>query len=174
MNKILIAILMTAVLAASSFAGEPDTAAVAEQMKSLEAMCEASASDRTARQTAEPLYDRLGGYDRILALTTEVVRLHENNEAIKGMLVHVDPAALAKHVADFIAAGTGGTTKYTGRDLPSSHAHLNLTDADFLSAGGDIITAMQTLKYGQEEIDDLVCIFVSLKDQVVFTDTNKK
>jgi len=43
-----------------------------------------------------------------------------------------------------------------------------LTDAHFLSAGDDIIKAMQSMKYGQEEIDELVCTFVSLKDQVIF------
>ena len=173
-TKILITILLSMVLAATAVAGDKGTATVQEQMASLEASCTASAAGRAARHEAEPLYDRLGGYDRILALTTEVVRLHEQNETIKRTMVHVDPAALAKHVADFIAAGTGGTAEYTGRDLPSSHVDLNLTDADFLSAGGDIITAMKSMKYGQEEIDELICIFVSLKDQVVFADTGKK
>ncbi len=98
----------------------------------------------------------------------EVVRLHGINDEIKHTLEGVDREALAKHVADFIAVGTGGTAKYTGRDLPSSHAHLELTDAHFLSAGDDIIKAMQSMKYGQEEIDELVCTFVSLKDQVIF------
>ena len=40
-------------------------------------------------------------------------------------------------VADFVASGTGGraTHAYTGRDMPSSHRDLNLTNADF-SVGG--------------------------------------
>ncbi len=114
------------------------------------------------------LYERLGGYDKILEMTTEVVRLHSINPTIIPMLKGVDHAGLAKHVADFVAAGTGGTAKYTGRDMPSSHAHLKLTDADFLSAGGDIVTAMTSLGYGQNEIDEFLCIMVSLKDQVVF------
>ena len=66
-----------------------------------------------------------------------------------------------------MAAGTGGTQQYRGRDMVASHTHLRLTDADFLSAGGDIVKAMQTQGYGPEEIDEVVCILVSLKDQVV-------
>ena len=31
----------------------------------------------------------------------------------------------------------------------------------------DIVTAMQSMDYGQDEIDEVVCILVSLKDQVV-------
>ena len=84
------------------------------------------------------------------------------------MFVRTDSEKLAKHVADFVAAGTGGTAQYTGRDMPSSHAPLKLTDKDFLSAGGDIVGSMQSLGYGQNEIDEFVCILVSLKDQVVF------
>ena len=139
-----------------------------EHMTELQGMCEGSQDARTARQAHKALYDRLGGYDRILELTTEIVRLHAINDEIKHTVFGVDHAQLAKHVADFMSAGTGGTAKYTGRDLPSSHMKMNLTDADFLSAGGDVVKAMQNMKYGQDEIDEIVCILVSLKDQVVF------
>ena len=74
------------------------------------------------------------------------------------MFEHVDGEKLARHGADFMAAGTGGSAKYTGRDMPTSHAHLGLTDADFLSAGGDIVKAMQSMEYSQDEIDEVVCL----------------
>jgi hemoglobin len=75
-------------------------------------------------------------------------------------------------VADFVAAGTGGTEVYTGRPMPAAHADLKLTDADFLSAGHDIVTAMQSMGYGQNEIDEILCILMSLKNQVVFTEAH--
>jgi len=144
---------------------EPTTA---EKMAGLQTMCTETEEARTERQAADSLYNRLGGYDRILELTTKVVANHRVNEEIKRTMEGVDDKMLAKHVADFVAAGTGGTAEYTGRDLPSSHAHLKLTDADFLSAGGDIVKAMKSMEYGQNEIDEFLCILVSLKDQVVF------
>lgn len=162
--------LMTGLLAALSLgpaaAGEAPT--VAEKMAGLQGMCAESADARAQRQAAEPLYDRLGSYEKIHALTTEIVKRHNENPEIKHMFTNVDSKALATHVADFLAAGTGGTATYSGRDMPAAHAHLDLTDADFLSAGGDIIGAMKALGYGQNEIDEVVCILVSLKDQVVF------
>lgn len=168
-NRITILLALFVLLAAgSSLAGEDAKASVAEQMAALEASCAASAETDEARRAESPFYDRLGGYDRIHALTKEIVRLHALNPDIKHLLDGVDYDLLAKHVADFVAAGTGGAEKYTGRDLPSSHAHLHLTDADFLAAGGDIIQAMKNLEYEQQEIDEMVCILVSLKDQVVF------
>ena len=163
--------LMVFVMAAISALGvnaEENQPTVAEQISGMQAMCAATEEARTQRQVDEPLYFRLGGYDRIHEFTTEVVRLHDQNPTIMGMLTHVDNDALAKNVADFIAAGTGGPESYTGRSLPASHANLKLTDADFLSAGGDIVTAMKTMGYGEDEITEFVCILVSLKDQVVF------
>lgn len=145
-----------------------DDAAVAEHLNALQTMCTESADARADRQAKSSLYDRLGGYDKILQLTTGVVKRHEQNEEIKHTMKGVDPDLLAKHVADFVAAGTGGTAQYTGRSLPASHAHLELTDAHFLAAGGDIVATMKEMKYGQNEIDEFLCILVSLKDQVVF------
>ncbi len=156
-------ILMAAIPA---LAGNAPT--TAEKMVGMQNMCEETASARAERQNEKSLYERLGGYDKIYKLATEIARRHYINESIKHMFVGVDKEMLIKHVADFVAAGTGGTATYSGRDMPSTHAHLKLTDADFLSAGNDIVNSMTTLGYGQNEIDEFVCILVSLKDQVVF------
>lgn len=164
--KTLAILAMVALTSGLASAGAP--ADVAEQMAGMKQMCADTAEARAQRQAENPLYNRLGGYDKIHQFTTEVVRLHNQNDAIKHMFTHVDSEALAKHVADFVSAGTGGTATYAGRDMPSTHDHLDLTDADFLSAGGDIVTAMKTMGYGENEIEEMVCILVSLKDQVVF------
>jgi len=171
MNKQIItqaamACVLMLVFATASSAG--NSKATNEQISALASMCSETASLRADRQAADSLYNRLGGYDKILEFTTEVVRRHNINDSIKHMFTNVDPKLVAKHVADFVAAGTGGTTQYTGRTLPASHAHLDLSDADFLSAGGDIVNAMKTVGYGQNEIDEMLCILMSLKDQVVF------
>jgi len=140
---------------------------VAEQIAGMQAMCAETADARAQRQAEKPLYDRLGGYDRIHEFTREVVRLHFENKALDRIMVGIDGDTLAKRVADFAAAGTGGPQTYTGRSMPAAHEHLHLTDADFLAAGGDIVKAMQTMGYGEDEINEFVCILVSLKDQVV-------
>jgi hemoglobin len=164
-SAVLLALLL--VLTPAVVAASEDEPSVAEQMQSLQQGCHDSAAAREKRHSETPLYQRLGGYDKILDLTREIVRLHNQNEAIRHLFSNVDGEALAESVADFMAAGTGGEQRYTGRDMPSAHAHLELTDADFLAAGGDIVKAMQDKAYGQEEIDEVVCILVSLKDQIV-------
>ncbi len=158
--------LVSTLSAVASFSGEAPI--VDEQIAAMQAMCAGTEEARAQRQTENPLYHRLGGYDKIHDLTTEIVRLHNQNTAIKAMFTDVNSAELATHVADFVAVGTGGSETYAGRSLPDTHINLHLTDADFLSAGGDIVTAMTGMGYGENEINEVVCILVSLKDQVVF------
>lgn len=182
MTAALAASLFLLVLCPPSFAADKDKApakepTVEEQLHYLTTMCAATDSARTARHAAKPLYERLGGYDKIYALTTEIVRLHRENEALDRIMKGVeDDDLLATRVAQFMSAGTGGAdeVEYEGRDLVSSHKHLKLTDADFLAAGGDVIQAMKNKGYGEDEINEVVCILMSLKDKVVLKEDQDK
>ena len=151
--------------AGGAVAGDAPT--VAEQVGGMQKMCSDTAEARAQRQAEKPLYFRLGEYERIHEFTTEVVRLHFINDALTPIMTGIDGERLAKNVADFVSTGTGGPKVYTGRDMTSAHARFKMTDADFLAAGGDVVTAMQSMGYGQDEIDEFVCILVSMKDLVV-------
>jgi hemoglobin len=159
--------LMVLSLGSVATANPNDAPSVEEQIAGLQQMCADTADARAQRQAEKPLYDRLGGYDKIESCIEEVVRLHFENPALDRIMTGIDGEKLAKNVTDFVSTGTGGPKVYTGRDLPTAHARLHLTDSDFLAAGGDIVQAMQTMEYGQNEIDEFVCILVSMKDLVV-------
>ena len=95
--------------------------------------------------------------------------MHLKNDAVKHFFDESDTTEVADRVAKFIISGTGGPTVYEGPDLTSSHAAMKLTNADFLAAGGDIVQAMQNLGHGQDEIDELICALVAMRDQVVLS-----
>lgn len=166
-NHKLIGAALVIGLAATGLATAGDQPTVDEQMAGLVAMCDESQDARAARQAAEPLYDRLGGYDQIYELTTEIVRLHSINPDFERFWGSVDEERLTKNVTDFVSSGTGGPKVYTGQDMPTAHAHLELSSADFLSAGSDVTQAMMNMGYGEAETQELVCILVSMKDLVI-------
>lgn len=142
-----------------------------EQVKGLEQMCEQNAADRTARHAEKSLYERLGKEEGIHKLTEEIVRLHLENEHIKHMFEGLDNDVVAQRVAEFMISGMGGPAVYENRPtLPDSHRHLKLTNADFMTAGGDVIQAMKNLEYGQNEIDEVVCALVGLRPMVVLAE----
>jgi len=153
-------------LAVPVLAGDAPT--VAEQIAGMEKMCTETSQARGERQEKDPLFNRLGGDEKIAELFYNVAARHRVNEPIKHFMDGVDDDMLVEHLVEFVSAGTGGGAEYTGMSMPKAHGHMNLTDAHFLAAGGDIVAAMQEMKYGQNEIDEFVCILVSLKGQVVF------
>lgn len=161
-----VAMVSAAVFTSANVAAEKKPT-VDEQISGMKTMCAETEQVRNDRHAANPLYNRLGEYDKIHRFTSEVVRLHFENSDLDRIMEGIDGDRLAKNVADFVSTGTGGPKIYEGRDMPSAHANLQLTDADFLAAGGDIVQAMQNMGYGQPEIDEFVCILVSMKDLVV-------
>lgn len=161
------ALALVVILFAAGVGIAGDEPTVDEQMAGLAQMCADSEAARAARQAEKPLYFRLGEYDKIEELTTEIIRLHSINPDFERFWSTVDEQRLVKNVSDFVSTGTGGPKVYEGRDMPTAHAHLELSKADFLSAGGDVMLAMQNKGHGEDEIQELVCILVSMKDLVI-------
>ncbi len=150
--------------AATEASAEPT---VDEQIQTLDEMCADASEAMTLRQEAQSLYDRAGGRDAISQVVKETVRLHLENDKIKHLFEGVDTEQLNQQVTDFLVVATGGEGQYTGRDMAAAHAELNLTNDDFLAAGGDLNQAMQTSGWGEDESQELLCAFVGLRADVV-------
>jgi hemoglobin len=140
---------------------------VPEQVKGLEERCAQTAQARAERHAQKSLHQRLGGDEKIHGLIREVVRLHLENPSIRHFFEGKDKELVATRVAEFLISGTGGANVYEGPGLRASHESMKLTDADFLSAGGDVMKAMKNLGYAEPEIDEVVCALVALREQVV-------
>jgi hemoglobin len=81
----------------------------------------------------------------------------------------VDTNKLAAHVTAFFAAGTGGPAKYEGRDMTSTHAHMDMSDADFDSAVADVLKAVEKNGIGATEKAEVAAILESLRPAVMGT-----
>ncbi len=138
-----------------------------EIVAGLEAMCAEAQSAMAERQAADSLFNRVGGRDGIHKAVAETVRLHQINEPIKRVMEGVDPDHLIAQVTDFLVIATGGQGEYDGQDMATAHAHLNLSNADFLAAGSDLGAGMDFAGWGEDEKQELLCAFVSLRPQVV-------
>ena len=162
-----VSLLVTGAVSARGKGEVPAAPTPDQQVAQLESMCAGAAEAMKARQAQSSLYDRLGGRESILVVVQDVVQRHLRNEAIVRVMEGVDTDALVVQVTDFLSAATGGDVAYTGRDMASSHAHLKLTNADFLAAGGDVEAALVAAGVGPAEIQEVMCAFVSLRGEVV-------
>lgn len=82
----------------------------------------------------DTLYARLGGYDAISAVVNNLLpRLIADQQLgrfwqNRGM----DGIAREKQLLiDYLCAHAGGTTRYTGRDNPTSHRGMGITESDW-------------------------------------------
>ena len=125
----------------------------------------AFADDSDAPTTS--LYERLGSWEGIQQIVSDTIANHRKNPAISHYFADVDTAELAGHVTAFFAAGTGGPSKYEGRDMTTTHASMGLSDADFDSAVADVLLALDQNGIGDDEKAEVATILESLRPAVM-------
>lgn len=115
------------------------------------------------------LYERLGAWDGISKIAYDTLALHHKNPDIGHYFVGIDDDQLAAHVTAFFAAGTGGPSKYEGRDMTSTHAAMHMSDADFDSAVADVMSSVRANGAGEAEQAEVAAILESLRAAVMGT-----
>ena len=113
------------------------------------------------------LYERLGGREGIEAISTDLFDLHLENPLIKTRYADSDRAEVIRLVTEFFCAGTGGSEEYTGKDMPTAHAGMNISEQEFVAALDDVLLALDRNGVGQREKEEALMILYSLKSEVV-------
>lgn len=161
------AIFSLIVVSAYNVNAEEKASTDAEQVAGLQKMCTDSKAAITQRQVEKSLYDRLGKSDKIQVLAGKLLSAHTNNKKIGHMFKNVNKTSFVKNVTDFLVAGTGGKADYHGKDMAAAHKNLKVTNADFLSAGGDVKSVMNNMKYSENEIQEVICSLATFIPVVV-------
>ena len=117
------------------------------------------------------LFERLGGTEGISSIVDSITNNHINNPVINEKFSHLKPGTEAYdtfkiHVKQFLEAGTGGTAKYTGKDMVSAHTGFNITGKEFLSTTDDVLKALESHNIDEETKKDVLYILYSMKDAV--------
>ena len=113
------------------------------------------------------LYERLGGKDGITQIANDVVELHSQNPRISPRFAASDLARLKKTVAQFFITGTGGSSVYEGKDMPSVHKGMNIDDAEFVAVLDDALAALDKNGVGQREKEEVLFVLYSMKGDIV-------
>jgi hemoglobin len=113
------------------------------------------------------LYERLGGYQGIAAIVSDMVDLHLANPAIQSRFAKSDPAALKEKAALFFCAGSGGSEQYPGKNMLDAHRGMNISEQEFMAVLDDALTALQKHGVGQQEQMEVLYILHSMRKEVV-------
>lgn len=123
------------------------------------------------------LYERLGGEAAIQAVVDDFVgRISENpkvNITRKGsgrtewQATPANVERVKKLLVEQICAATGGPQKYSGRDMKTVHAGMNISHGEFDAAGADLKATLDKFKVPAAEQDELMKIIVSTRGDIV-------
>jgi hemoglobin len=123
-----------------------------------------------ATTTTATLYERLGGRPGLESLLTDVIANHLANPIIAPRFANLDQERmerLSRHALDFFCMGCGGPEQYTGRDMRTAHAGMNISEQEFVAALDDILLALDKRGVGPQERQEVLATVYSLKSEVV-------
>lgn len=132
----------------------------------------------TAKQ-APSLFERLGGTAPISVVVSDFIDalvpdpLLNANPAIDAARKRVPPPYLKYHVTALVCQATGGPCTYQGRDMKSSHAHLNITEKEWDRMVVVFKEVLAKHKVPAAETEELLAIVGSTRADIVMAKGSK-
>ena len=124
----------------------------------------------TATAQDKSLYQRLGGYDAIAAVSDEFIARLATDEQEKRFFVgfsNDSKLRIRKLLVDLVCKATGGPCVYIGRDMKTAHAGAGITKADWdrsLKIFGEVLNKF---KVPEKEQQELAALLLPLEKDVV-------
>jgi hemoglobin len=116
------------------------------------------------------LYERLGGYDAIAAVTDDFIgRLATDPTESRFFVGHSDDSKqrIRQHIVDQLCNLTGGPCVYKGRDMKTTHKGLGITQADWDISVKHLVATLDKFKVPEKEKNEVLTAVSGLKDQIV-------
>ena len=123
----------------------------------------ASAQDKT-------LYQRLGGYDAIAAVSDEFIARLASDDQEKRFFIGFSndiKMRIRQLLVDLVCKSTGGPCVYTGRDMKTAHAGSGVTKADWDRSLGVFVEVLNKFKVPDKEQQELAALLAPLEKDIV-------
>ena len=133
-----------------------------------------------AGEPAKSLYERLGGLKGITLVVDDFIdRLVKNSTLNRNPEINAgrkrSPAPyLTFHVSTMVCEVTGGPCKYIGKDMKSSHAHMNITEKEWDVMVGEFKKSLAKFKVPAKEQQELFEIVGTTKADIVVAPAAKR
>jgi hemoglobin len=117
---------------------------------------------------AVSLYDRLGRRDAIAAVVKDFVEERvAKDDRIKSFFANTDIPNVEAKLVDQICQASGGPCTYTGKDMKTVHAGMNIKEADFKALVEDLKASLDHFKVGAREQQELLGALAAMKPDIV-------
>ncbi len=116
------------------------------------------------------LYERLGGYDAIAAVTDALMVRIKNDDKLRRFYDHRGADGIAREqqlLVDFLCAASAGPMVYTGRDMTTVHVGMHLDEEDWQRAIVHLTATLEAFNVPEQEKAEMLGFIESLKSEVV-------
>lgn len=116
------------------------------------------------------LYQRLGGYDAIAAVSDEFITRLATDKLLGRFVVGLSDDSkgkLRQHFVEFLCLATGGSCVYMGRDMKTVHKGLGITEDDWKQAVKILVETLDKFKVPEKEKGEVLTAVGSLKKDIV-------
>ncbi len=136
----------------------------------LAALASAAGAHHQEGTPPPSLYQRLGGYDAIAAVTDEFLgRLLSDAQFDRFFAGHSSDskARIRQLIVDQLCAATGGPCVYTGRDMKTTHTGLGITESDWSRAVEHLSGSLDKFAVPPTEKGELLGAASAMKPDIV-------
>jgi hemoglobin len=116
------------------------------------------------------LYERLGGYDAIAAVCSDLLPRLQGDERLGRFWAHRGHDGIAREkqlLIDFLCNAAGGPKYYTGRDMALSHKGMRISEADWSNFIGHLHATLDKFAVPARERADVLGFIDSTKADIV-------
>lgn len=124
----------------------------------------------TATAQDKTLYQRLGGYDAIAAVSDEFLVQLGNSKLLNRFVVGLNEKSkkkLRQHLVDFLCNATGGPCLYLGQDMKTAHTGLGITKADWNAGAEALVATLNKFKVPDKEKNEVIAAVLALEKDIV-------
>ncbi len=134
------------------------------------AMVLACAGSAFAQADKKSLYQRLGGYDAIAAVSDDFLDRLGKSKRLGRFVVGLSVDSkkkLRQHLVDFLCNATGGPCLYMGRDMKTVHTGLAIDEADWKESVEALAGILDKFKVPEKEKNEVLGAVSGLKKDIV-------
>ncbi len=119
------------------------------------------------------LYQRLGGYDALAAVSDAFLARVVDDEKLRRFWDHRGADGVAREkqlLIDYLSEATGGPVLYVGRDMKAVHVGMRIDDDDWQRLTGHLTATLNAFEVPETEKGEVLTFIESLKGDIVELD----
>jgi hemoglobin len=116
------------------------------------------------------LYERLGGYDAIAAVASDLLPRLQADAQLGRFWQHRGEDGVKREkqlLIDFLCSCAGGPLYYTGRDMKTAHKGMKINENDWTRFLGHLSATLDAFQVPQAEREEAVAFIHSTKPDIV-------